>query len=118
MRGCYELYKLHYGDLEVKCSSDGMKYVEFTEQDQRLALWSTPEKPGYCPVLSFEAYVNNNSKDVSASLSIVLGCELHTQSWILVLDYGERHNRTVHEKNSFRRSSEREETNHSLKRQR
>ncbi len=27
--------QLRYGDIDVKCSSDGMKYVEITEQDTK-----------------------------------------------------------------------------------
>ncbi len=42
MRGRDEHYKLRYGDIDVKCSSDGMKYVEFTEWDTktRTGEWS------------------------------------------------------------------------------
>ena len=70
MRGRDEYYKLRYGDLEVKCSSEGTKYVEFSEQDTKTRtgegsrtrpfkpkMWSMPEKPDRCPVLIFENYL-------------------------------------------------------------
>ena len=42
MRERDEHYKLRYGDIDVKCSSDGMKYVKFTNGIQTLALVKGP----------------------------------------------------------------------------
>ena len=70
MRGRSEHYKLCYADLEFKCSSEGAKYVEFSERDMKtrtgegshtrpfkLKMWNIPEKPDRCPVLLFENYL-------------------------------------------------------------
>ena len=70
MRGRDEHYKLRYGDLEVQCSSEGTKYVEFSERDTKARtgegshtrpfkpiMWSTPEKTDNCPMLLFENYL-------------------------------------------------------------
>ena len=71
-RGRHEHYKLRYGDLEAKYSSQGTKYLEFSERDRDTKthtgegshtrpirppkMWCTPEKPDRCPVLLFTLY--------------------------------------------------------------
>ncbi len=70
MRGRDEHYKLTFGDLELKCSSDGSKYIEISERDTKTRsgesnntrafkpkMWSTPSNPEKCPVLIFEKYI-------------------------------------------------------------
>ena len=68
MRGRDELL---YGDLEIKNTTDGTKFVEFSERDTmthngessnsrpfRPKMWSTPENLDHCPVRIFELYVS------------------------------------------------------------
>ena len=71
MRGRDEHYKVLYGDLEIKNTTDGTKFVEFSERDTktrngessnshpfRPKMWSTPENIDRCPVRTFEPYVS------------------------------------------------------------
>ena len=64
LRGRYEHYKLTYGDLEVKETTDGKRYVQFNERDTKTCtgdtgqdagafrpkMWSTPQIPEQCPI--------------------------------------------------------------------
>ena len=88
MRGHNEHYKLRYGDLEVKCSSEGTKYVEFSERDTKTRtsegshthpfkpkMWSTPEKPDRCPVLLFENYLMQRPSQM---------CQFHSPFYLAV----------------------------------
>ena len=77
LRGRDEHYKLTYGDLEVKETTDGKKYVQFNERDTKTRtgetsqntrafqskMWSTPQNPDRYPVRLFELYLSKRPKD-------------------------------------------------------
>ena len=77
LRGRDQHYKLTYGDLEVKETTDGKRYVQFNERDTktrtgdtgqgtrafRPKMWSTPHNPEQCPVQLFELYLSKRPTD-------------------------------------------------------
>ena len=72
-----EHYKLTYGDLEVKETTDGKRYDQFNERDTktrtgdacqgtrafRPKMWSTPHNPEQCPARLFELYLSKRPTD-------------------------------------------------------
>ena len=78
MRGRDEHYKLLYGDFKVQSTTDGAKYVEFSERDTKTRtgessntrafkpkMWSTPQNPEHCPVRLFEKYLSKRPSQMS-----------------------------------------------------
>ncbi len=77
MRGRDEHYKLLYGDFEVRSTTDGAQYVEFTERDTKTRtgelshtrafkpkMWSTPHNLERCPVRLFTKYLSKRPPEV------------------------------------------------------
>ena len=81
LHGRDEHYKLTFGDLEVKETTDGKKYVQFNERDTKTRtgetgqntrafqpkMWSTPQNTDRCPVRLFELYLSKRPTDCCAA---------------------------------------------------